>query len=62
LVTRPRSPAPAEILERVEGHIEEIRQELTVEIKRLTLLQVQVDEVRQAVRELKISKTRARPS
>jgi hypothetical protein len=60
-VTPPQARAHAEILERVEGHVEEIRQDLRVEIKRLTQLQKQVDEVRLAIRELKVSATRTRP-
>lgn len=43
----------AELLDRVEGHVEEVRHALTVEIKRLTQLQEQMDEARKAIRELK---------
>ena len=45
--------AHAELLDRVEGNIEEVRHNLIVEIKRLTQLQEQVDEARLAIRELK---------
>ena len=48
---RPR--ANAELLDRVEGHVEEVRRSLSVEIKRLTQLQEQIDEMRLALRELK---------
>jgi hypothetical protein len=52
--TRGMKPrARAELLERAEGHIEEIRHNLIVEIKKLTQLHEQVDEVRLAIRELK---------
>jgi hypothetical protein len=44
--------ARAVILEGVEGQIEEIRRELAVHVKRMTHLREQVDEVREAVREL----------
>jgi hypothetical protein len=48
-----RPSAQDELLERIEGHIEEIRHNLIVEIKRLTQLQEQVDEMRLAVRAVK---------
>ena len=51
--TRVFRRANAELLERVEGHIEEIRHSLIVEIKRLAQLQEQIDEVRLAIRDLK---------
>ena len=44
--------ARVEILSGVEGQIEEIRRDLVVQIKRMEQLQVQVDEVRAAIREL----------
>ena len=47
------SRSHAELLERIEGHIEEIRHNLIVEIKRLSQLQEQVDEMRLAIREVK---------
>lgn len=53
-VVRPR--ANAELLERVEGHVEEVLHALIVEIKRLTQLQEQMNEARKAIRELKNSR------
>ena len=44
--------ARGELLEGVEGQIEEIRRELAVQLKRMAQLQQQVDEVRAAIREL----------
>jgi hypothetical protein len=44
--------ARAELLNGVEGQIEEIRRELTIQMKRMGQLQAQVDEVRTAIREL----------
>ena len=44
--------ARVEILNGVEGQIEEIRRELAVQMKRMGQLQTQVDEVRAAIREL----------
>jgi hypothetical protein len=44
--------ARLELLSGVEGQIEEIRRDLVVQIKRMEQLQVQVDEVRAAIREL----------
>lgn len=45
----------AELLDAVEGHIEEIRHELTIHMKRMGHLQEQVEEVRLAIRELTAS-------
>lgn len=44
--------ARTELLDGVEGHIEEIRHELIGHIKRMARLQEQVDEVRLAIRQL----------
>lgn len=44
--------ARTELLDGVEGHIEEIRSELIGHIKRMAQLQEQVDQVRLAIRQL----------
>jgi hypothetical protein len=51
--------ARVELLSGVEGQIEEIRRDLVVQIKRMEQLQVQVDEVRAAIRELTTGRDRA---
>ena len=47
--------ARMELLDGVEGQIEEIRHELVIQMKRMAQLQEQVDEVRVAIRELTAS-------
>lgn len=44
--------ARAELFDGVEGQIEEIHHELSVQMKRMAQLQERVDEVRGAIREL----------